>query len=267
MKPMKFNRKLLRYEMVNATSNMFTLIFGVAFPIFMSVLFSSMFSAGATAEEAQIINAGLYTTMIMMIPLATMFIGYAVSCAQEIEGGILQRFKLFGYRERTLLSAKMIANLIFMMAAVLLYTVFMFLALDIAAPNFWAFVSLILFVFLLAAALFVLSHAIASLIGRFGPTFGVTMALYFIFMTFGGMMGIEAHMLPSFLQIICKALPMYYISVEFLDFWVTGAYNFLPIVLSTLLLFALAFGMLGISVAVNKRRRLKPRKAAPIYYD
>jgi ABC-2 type transport system permease protein len=247
---------------------MFTLIFGVAFPILLSVLFSFIYSSDVPPGEIGTLNSSLYTTMIMIVPLATMFIGYAANYANEIESGSLQRFKLFGYKESTLLGAKLIANLVFFTAALLIYSAFSFIFLDIPVPNPWAFVTLIVFLYLLATALLILSHAIAAFMKRFGPTYGITMTLYFVFMIFGGMMGVKADRFPAVLRVICKAFPMYYASSgEFSAFWMGGGYNFLGMGLSMLGLFAVSCGLLALSVFFNKKGSKKAKKPKPVYWD
>ena len=62
--------------------------------------------------------------MSIVIPLATLLIGYAANYSQELENEVPLRLRLFGYHEQSMLGAKMIANLIFMTTALVIYAVF-----------------------------------------------------------------------------------------------------------------------------------------------
>lgn len=263
----KLSLRLIRYEIINASSNIFTLIFSIAFPLFLSMLFSFMFSTEIPDIAVSDLNANLYITMIMVIPLASMFIGHAANYSQELENGSLQRFKLFGYKERTLFAAKVIANLIFLTAALIIYSGVMFLVLDLTAPTFAAFTTLIIFLYVLTVILLILSQAIATFFGKFGPTFGVSMALYFVFMTLGGMMGFSVSNFPVFLQYISKALPMYYICENLLTFWLGGSYDFLPLCLSLLGLAAVSVGLLALSVWINKKGAKKKKQNQGVTWE
>lgn len=80
----------------------------------------------------------------------------------------------------------------------------------------------------LAAIFFVMSHAISTLVKRFGPAYAITMSMYFIFMILCGMMGIQTEMFPKAIKKIADMLPMTYVSRDFSGFWLGGSYNFAP---------------------------------------
>ncbi|MEA5004429.1 MAG: ABC transporter permease, partial [Christensenella sp.] len=193
-------------------------------------------------------------TMSLIIPLATLLIGYAANYSQELENEVPLRFRLFGFREQSMLGAKMIANLIFMTIALAIYTVADYLLLDIQVPQLSSALILIAALYVLAVILFVLAHAIASLTGKFGPTYGITMTLYFGFMVICGMMGVSVDRLPEGLQAVANALPMTYISRDFAGFWQGGSYDFTPLLLSFLLLGVIACAFLFASIWKNKRK-------------
>lgn len=260
----KLNLWLIKYELFNCLSNIFSIIFGVVFPIFMAILFSYVIGKDVPLEDRPYLNATLFSTFIMIIPLATMFIGHAGGVSTEIETGVQLRFKLFGYSERTILAAKVIANIVFLTIALLIFCVTMFCVLDIYPPKPWAFVTLIVFIYVFAISLLILAHAVAQLIGQFGPTFGACMTLYFTFMVFGGMMGVTADQLPSVLKAIGECLPMYYINSQFPDFWRTGNFNFMPLVLTSLGLLAFSMILFMLGVIKNKHGNYKEKV---VYYE
>jgi len=74
------------------------------------------------------------------------------------------------------------------------------------------------------------------LLRKYGPTYAVTMILYFAFMIVCGMMGVKVNQLPEIVQSVAYTLPMTYISTDFVEFWEKGNYNFGPLFLSTIFL-------------------------------
>ena len=117
----RIRKHLLIYEFINTTANIFVIIFGVIFPIFMAILFANVI-AGQFPEYAQTdIRTMIFLQMSMVIPMATMFIGYAGTFSQEVENKITLRLDLFGIKKRSVLTAKILANLIFLLASAAVY--------------------------------------------------------------------------------------------------------------------------------------------------
>lgn len=253
MKTMWPNAKLIRYEIHNIAGNIFTFIFGIIFPILMSCLISNVYLAEIPKEQRGLAITSIFITMSMVIPMAILLIGYAANYSQEIENEVPLRLRLFGFHEKTLLVAKMIAHLIYLTGAYAIYVVADVFLLDILVPRFSSVLILLVCLYLVAITMFMLSHAIATLVGKFGPTFAITMILYFGFMILCGMMGIRSNQLPGFLQSMARTLPMSYISTDFGDFWQGGSYNFVPLIQSYLFLGAVAGILLILSIKKNKR--------------
>lgn len=226
--------RLISYEIRNIVGNIFVIFFGVFFPILMSILFSFVFKGQASGLIYQQIMTGIFITMSLIIPLAVLLIGYAANYSQELEKDIPLRFSLFGYSQRSMLLAKMIAYLIFTTGALLIYVTVDFMVLDLLIPTFTSAMILIASLYGLAVLLFILAHGIATYFKKFGPTYAATMSLYFGFMTLCGMMGINVNQLPSGMKTIARLLPMSYISTDFIDFWQGGSYRFAPFIQSFL---------------------------------
>ncbi|BDF57273.1 hypothetical protein CE91St36_00900 [Christensenellaceae bacterium] len=254
MRTKKLSLRLIKYELLNTAGNWFILFFGIAFPILMSLLIANVFVGEIPAAAIPAANTGVFITMSMIIPLATLLIGYAANYSQELENEMPLRFRLFGYRERSMLGAKMIANLIFMTIALAIYTIADYLLLDIQPPQLSSALVLVAALYALAVILFILAHAIATLTGKFGPTYAITMTLYFGLMIICGMMGVSVDRLPESLRIIARGLPMTYISSDFAGFWQGGGYDFTPLLLSFLLFGVIACVFLFASIWKNKRR-------------
>ena len=258
----KLSWHLLKYEIVNIISNIFVLIFGVAFPLGMTLLFANVFETPDKVAFA----TDWFIRMAMIIPLASVFMGHATNYAGELECGAIQRFKLFGYKEKTIVSAKLIAMLIFITMSLAIYSLVVGLVLNLSVPSIPALITFIIFFYLYSAILFLIAHAIATFCGRFGTTFGIIMALYFGIMILGGNMGINPSELPNGLRHIAMALPMYYISSDFLDFWNGGSFEWLGFLLSTSGLAIVSVGLVALSWYLTKKGKIK-QGVKPVYYD
>jgi len=253
MKKKLLNWRLVQYELRNIAGNILVIFFGVFFPIMMSILFSFVLKEQVPEEMYPHAITSIFITMSMIIPMAVLLIGYAASYSQELEKDIPLRLNLFGFREKSMLAAKMIAYLIFTTGAFLLYTVVDINMLDIQVPKLNSAIYLIVSLYALSVILFILAHGIATIFKKFGPTYAVSMLLYFGFMILCGMMGVTVDQLPKGLNAIAKVFPMSYISSDFVDFWQGGKYNFAPFVQSFLFFGAISFIILILSIRKNQR--------------
>lgn len=252
----KLTLRFVGYELRNAVGNWFSVFFGVAFPILMSLLISKAFAGEMPAESVPAFETGVFISMSLVVPMATLLIGYAANYSQELEKEVPLRLRLFGCPEGVLLGAKMIANLIFVTAALAVYTAADILLLRIEPPAAGSALLLVFSIYLLALILFVLAHGVATLFGRFGPTYAVTMTLYFGFMIICGLMGVPVERLPAGVQAAANVLPMTYIGNDFAGFWQGGSYDFGPLVLSFAILGAISFAVLLLGLWKRRRRKI-----------
>lgn len=253
MKEKLFKSSLVKYEFRNIVGNIFTGVFGVIFPIFMSI-FLGVIIGGKVPEEARTaVITNIFISNSMMIPLATVFIGYSATFSQELEKNIPLRFRLFGYKERTLVASKIIAYLIFMTIALTIYATVSFIALDIQVPSLSSALVLVGSLYLLAIIFFILSHGISLIIKKFGPTYAITMILYFGIMILSGMFGVQAKDFPAPLMKVAYLFPTTYIAGDFVDFWQKGSYNFMPYIQSLVLFLAVALIILIIAITKDSR--------------
>jgi len=256
--------KLLKYELLNLVSNVITLIFGFAFPIGMVLLFS--FAFASEVENVTELHTTLFFQFALTIPLAVLLIGHCVNYAGELESGAIMRLKLFGKSERTMLATKLLANLIFLTVSLAIYTIIVVLALDITAPSVGALFTFIIFFYLFSTIVFMLGHALATLVGQTGKAMGIAMAVYFTMMILGGLMGVAPDILPNGVRHIAMGIPLYYISVYFADFWFGGSMNWLPFILSTVGFAMFAVGLFILVLWLKKKGKIKG-EPKPIYYD
>src|SRR5690554_2430497 len=131
----KVSFRMIQYELRNVAGNPFVHIFGVGFPILMSIIITKV----VASEAPDGINIGEIVTSIFLgfgaiIPLATILMGYSSTCSQDIEKGIPLRMQLFGFSEKYTIINRLIAEFIYMTFAFVIYFIVGINALDIVRP-------------------------------------------------------------------------------------------------------------------------------------
>lgn len=247
------NRSLIMYEVRNIAGNIFVHLFGIGLPILLSLFISSVASKDVPEFMKQRVVTSVAITMSLIIPMAIMLIGYAANYAQEVERNVPTRMYLFGFSEKSMMLAKAIAQLIFLTGAMLIYMVAEVLFLDIQKPALLSFLFLLACLYLVGILFFLFAHGISNLLKKFGPTYAVTMTMYFLIMILSGMMGMGSDQLPEPMKTIAYTLPTTYISNEFIDFWQGQHYNFMPLIQSFLFFGTLA----GIVVMLSLYQKRK----------
>ncbi len=246
-------KKMVTYEIRNILGNPFIPFFGMLFPILMLFIITKAVAAEVPAQMEAEANTSVFITMSLIIPMAVTLIGYAATYAQELEKGIPMRMKLFGFTEKRMLSARILAQLLVVTAGLILYTAVGYLFLDLLVPRLSSAVCLVVCLYISGVIFVVLGHGLATFFGKFGPTYAVVMLCYFGIMMLCGMMGIQVDQLPDILQKAAYLLPMSYISSDFIDFWQKGSYNYMPLVQAFLFLGAVSGVLLLISIKRGRR--------------
>lgn len=240
MKKRRCNISMVLYELRNINGNFMTHFFGILFPNMMTLIFVKTIGMQAPEAARDQVTVSIMLSMSLIIPMSIMFIGYGALYSQEVERGVPLRMRLFGFRERSLLTAKIIAHIILMTAAFALYAVIQMLALDIPKPALSSVVCLLLSLYAIGILFLTIAHSLANIFQKFSVTFGITMAAYFILMVLTGMMGISTRQLPKALQKVAALLPMTYVSNEFDGFWTGGPYQFMPFIQSLIFMAAVS---------------------------
>lgn len=249
----KCSLKLVIYELRNINGNFMTHFFGIIFPNLMSLLLVKAIGGQAPEEMRGEVATSIMLTMSLVIPLAIMLLGYGALYSNEVEKGIPLRMGLFGYGGKTEITAKILAHLIFMTLALLVFGIFHVAVMGIIKPAFSSVLCLLVSLYLMGVIFLIIAHAVASIFQKFSLTFGLTMFIYFIIMILTGMMGVKTEQLPEVLQKVAKTLPMTYVSNDFIDFWQGGSYNFMPFIQSFIFFGAVAGIILMASFYKNKR--------------
>lgn len=255
MKEKKCSKRLIIYEIRNIIGNPFTTFFGIVFPIFMLVIITRGIREEMPSSMWMKANTAVFITMSMIIPMAVILLGYAASYSQELEKEVPVRMQLFGYKGRSLMLAKMIAQVIALTAGLIIYTVFSYAMLKLETPKLSSALLLLLCLYLIGVLLFIFAHGLSNLFRRFGPTYAVSMLFYFGVMIICGMMGIKVDSLPPAIKYVSSLLPMSYVGSDFIEFWQGGAYNFGPLIQS-FLFFGAVCGILLICALRKSGRRV-----------
>lgn len=248
-----FNMSLIKYEIRNLCGNIFSIIFGIFFPTFMTVVLGPTFMKEVPDQYKSEALTAMFIACSCIIPLATVFIGYSATFSQELEKNIPLRLKLFGFTEKTILVSKITANLIMTTGSLLFYTVVCYAALDLEKPKVSSAFVLILTLYLLTIIFFILAHGIALIFKKFSSTYAITMIVYFGAMMLSGMFGSKVDDFPKALRYVSYLLPTTYISQDFINFWDGGSYNFAPFIQS--IIFTAVVGVLILFYSMYKNNR------------
>lgn len=254
---MKQNRRkgislsMVLYQFRDMIGNPYIHIFGVGLPLLMGVLISNVAAQEVTSDLVGMICTTIYLGIGVLIPMASILMGYAVSYAQELDKGIPQRMQLFGLSEGYLLINRIVAELIYIAGVFILYFVVGNIFLELNSPTASGVILYIVCILVLSMLFFALAHGIASICRKFGKTYCVSMILYFIIMILGGMMGVQYEALPKVLQTVAKLLPVTYINRDFYTIWIGETYNFSPMIQSYL--FFGAFAGIVLFIGLKKK--------------
>ena len=248
------NRYTIRYEFQNTLHNVYAVFFGSIFP----VLLLHMIVRGTLGDIPKNMKDEVVTTifigMAMLIPLASIFLNHAAIYSNELDKKIPERLLLFGFSEKDILLNKVVANLIILTLCIFIYLGGTVPFLKILKPRFAAAVVWILGIYILAIILMALAHGIATLIGKFGPTYGVVMAIYFAMMILSGYMGIRITDLPNSVRWISDLLPTVQLGNDYIDFWLGREYNFGPLIQSMIFMSALSAVVVLVAFKVRGRK-------------
>lgn len=250
-----FSKQMLLFEFRKTIGNPYVHIFGVGMPVLMMIIITHVVMMEIPVPS---VLSSMVTTIFLgigtMIPMASIFMGYGVSHAQELEKGIPQRMELFGIKVSVTLCNRILSELIFMAMAFVIYFVVGYVFVGVEAPGWSGAVLYAVCILMLSVILFCLSHGIASLLKKFGAVYCVTMLLYFGQMILGGMMGISYDNMPSAMQAAARLLPVTYINRDFYTVWKGEHYNFMPMVQAYLLMGAVAGILLFVTVRKERRK-------------
>lgn len=248
------SKHMLLFEFRNITGNPYVHIFGVGMPILMMIIITQAVMREMPEEMLASATTSVFLGIGALIPMATIFMGYGIAHAQELEKGIPQRMELFGIKTGVSLWNRILAEGIFMAAAFCIYFAAGFGITDIMTPRVWGAAAYGVCILVFSAILFCLAHGVAVMLRKFSLTYCVTMLFYFAMMILGGMMGISYDNMPGVMKTAAKLLPVTYINRDFSTIWSGEEYNFMPMIQSYILMGAVAGIVLFAAIKKESRR-------------
>ncbi len=252
----KVSLRMIQYELRNVAGNPFIHIFGIGFPILLSIIITKAITSDMQSSSyLREVVTQVFLGIGAIIPLATILMGYSSTCSQEIEKGIPLRMQLFWFSEKFTIINRLIAEFIYMTCAFIIYFIVGFGTLNLVVPAASGVIIYSLCIYIFATILFILAHAIANLVKKFGLTYMITMIIYFAMMILSGMMGITIDKLPEGLQIVANLLPSTYLNKDSYTLWVGDSYNFVPMAQSYIFFLAMA-GILMFVMNYRLKRNL-----------
>ncbi|WP_164995900.1 ABC transporter permease [Miniphocaeibacter massiliensis] len=250
----KLSKRLISYELRNATGNIWSILFGLVFPVIMGIIIYKGSLSSIPKDFAKQFATILYISFTAMTINSILLIGYGVNLSLELAEKITLRLNLFGISQKTLVLGKLIAQLIVFAICYFMYTVVLYLAIGIETPTFIGALIYLISILLLCIISFVFAHGIANLFQKFGPTYAVSMVIMLGTMLLGGMMGVKVEQFPKIIQNISYMLPYTYISQDFYKVWIGESYNFVPFIQSILFYGGLSVAILLFSFYYRRRK-------------
>ena len=252
----KVSVQMIQYELRNVAGNPFVHIFGVGFPILLSIIISQ--SVSTSISDSTYLREVVTTIFLgigSIIPMATILMGYSSTCSMDIEKDIPLRMRLFGFSEKYTIINRLLAEYVYMTFAFVLYFIVGILALKLAMPTVGGLLLYIVCLYIFAGIMFMLAHGIANLVKKFGITYLITMLLYFGMMILSGMMGITVDQLPKGVKVISNLLPSTYFNKDFYTVWVGKSYNYGPMIQSYIFMLAIS-GIILFIMSYRSKRNL-----------
>ncbi len=232
----KLSSYYIKNEFMGILSNWYIPFFGIAFPLFMGQIISRAVLPEVPKIAVHEVSTSIALSMLQIVPLAVVFLGHSSMYSQDVEKKIPLRMQLYGFSQSTQMASRLLAMMIFFTIGIGINILASMLTFDMAKPTVKGFILTMLLYYILGGILFMLAHGIANFVRKFGPTYGISMTIYFLFMILGGMMGIRQEQLPEALQTVSKLLPFNYMSREAYKIWTGASYNWAPLMQSLLFL-------------------------------
>lgn len=246
-------KRLITYEIKNSIGNIFAVIFGIIFPIFMTMLFFLIYKSKIPADATGSFFTQLFITNMLMSPLALVFIGFSALYSQEIEKDVITRMTLFGHSESQQMRAKFVAQFVVLTLSITLYCLVIVPVLGVEAPSLYGLIVLVASILALTISFFLIAYGISLLARKFSITYGITMSLYFAIMVLSGMMGVQPSDLPPAVQNISNLLPTTHMIQDIPKLWTLNSYNIAPLIQSFIFLGAVAGIVYFIAIRSKKR--------------
>lgn len=247
------NKYIFKFETKILLQNFASTFFGLAFPILMSFLIVASLK-NVPPEYLNQVKQSIILTISIISPLSIFLVGLTAVFSKDLEEGVYDRLDLFSINHLSMAKYKFIVYYVFWLICNAIYFIVMKNALkvDIAFATILKHSA---YVTVLSIASFFIGYAICLFFKKFSISFPLSMAIYFISMILGGMMGIQVENMPKGIQKIAKAFPVsHFSSAEYItEVGKNGKINY-SFLQSIIVLTLIAIILFVISIYKNKRK-------------
>lgn len=245
---------MVKFELNSLLKNYTQLFFGLVFPTILTSLIIIAVTKDMPDFIAAEVKQNIVYTINIISPLSIFLLGLSSVFSKDLEEGVYDRLELFSISHLTLAKYKflvlfvywLICNAIYFAVCINIYHV------DLAIVPILKHTG---FVSIVALTMFLLSYGICLFTKKFTTAFGITMAIYFVVMILGGMMGVQVKDFPSGIREIADIIPTgHFSSMDYLQEVAAGGglnYSFLQSLVVFLLIAVLFF-----SASIYKSKRI-----------
>lgn len=220
---MKMNYFVL--ELKNVFGNFIGLFFGLVFPILLANILIFSRKNDVPVEYVTDFKTGIFLTLIGIIPISLALVGFPALFAQETEKGVTKRMVLFGYTIDKQLIYKVLANLVVIVLALLVYFFAVGWANGINKPSGYSLFVLLSGLLVISIDFYLITFSITWWLKKFGRVYGVTMILYFAIMILTGMFGVTPDKFGTVIETIAKAIPITLLNELMIKNWTATSYS------------------------------------------
>ena len=169
------NKYTIKYEFLNTLYNGYSIFFGTIFPILLIHLISRSVLKNVPENMKSEVITTIFMGMAMLIPLASIFLSHASTYSNELDKRVPERILLFGFSEKDIFLNKLISYSIFLTLCLGIYLLGTIPFFNLKIPTLKAGIIWILGIYVLSGIMMALAHGLATMIRKFGPTYGVSM--------------------------------------------------------------------------------------------
>ncbi|MGF3112975.1 hypothetical protein [Facklamia sp. P9177] len=250
---MKRMNNLIKYELKSLSRNGFNWAFAIVMPCVLYYLICLSVLESVPNQIFNQVKIEIFLGFSTVIPLAGVLLGNAATYSKEYEEGVPKRMMLFGISKKDTIISKLVSQIVFIIVAIAIYTIFA-ITVGLQIDNFLLFPVMLALLIIQGMVEFILAYSIVNIFKKFGPTFAISMGIYFFIFIVSGNMGIKADQLPKALAFIGeKMLPF----VEFTKFntnLVLGnSLNYKMLIMTNLSFAIIVFLIYFVSKLINKR--------------
>lgn len=220
---MKLNYLVL--ELKNVFGNFIGLFFSFVFPVLLANILIFSRKNDVPAEYVGDFKTSIFLTLIAIIPISLALVGFPALFSQETEKGVTKRMVLFGYTVDKQLIHKVLANLVVIVLATVVYFLAVGWVNEINEPSNYSLFVLLSGLLVISIDFYLITFSITWWLKKFSRVYGVTMILYFAIMILTGMFGVTPDKFGTVIETIAKGIPITLLNELMIKNWGETSYS------------------------------------------